>query len=48
VLGYGAGECLATLLAWRPAGMTDDRWRRLIVTHETEMLLVRDQLASVK
>lgn len=44
-LGYGAGQCLATLLAWRPADMDDDRWRRLMLTHETEILLIRDQLA---
>ncbi|MBI3373651.1 MAG: hypothetical protein HY017_18155 [Betaproteobacteria bacterium] len=43
-LGYGAHECLATLLAWRPAAMSDERWRRLMVTHETEILLIREQL----
>jgi hypothetical protein len=48
VLGYGADQCLATLVAWRPAGMADDRWQRLVATHETEILLIRDQLAGAK
>lgn len=46
LLGYGQDQCLATLLAWRPAGMDDVRWQRLMASHETEIALVRDQLAA--
>jgi hypothetical protein len=45
-LGYGDQTCLVTLLAWRPAGMADERWQRLIHTHETEMDLIQGQLDS--
>ncbi len=43
-LGHGAGSCVVTLLAWRPADMSDDRWARLMATHETEIELIRAQL----
>jgi len=46
LLGYRADECLATLVAWRPAGMDDARWQRLVASHEAEILLVREQLAA--
>ncbi len=45
-LGYADDRCMATLLAWRPAGMSDERWWRLKASHETEILLVREQLES--
>lgn len=44
LLGHGAGSCVVTLLAWRPAGMSDERWSRLMSTHETEIELIRAQL----
>ncbi len=47
-LGYAEGSCLATLIAWRPAGMADERWQRLMASHETEILLVRDQVARTQ
>ncbi|MEQ9812268.1 MAG: hypothetical protein RLO50_05770 [Azospirillaceae bacterium] len=40
-LGYGAGTSLVVLTAWRPAAMDDDRWHRLKVTHEAEILLLK-------
>ena len=42
--GLSAGQCLVTLMAWRPAGMEDSRWRRLCVSHEAEILLIREQI----
>lgn len=39
--GRGAETCLVTLLAWRDAGMNEDRWRRVAVGHETEALLIK-------
>jgi hypothetical protein len=44
LLGHGARTCVVTLLAWRPAGMTDERWSRLVSTHETEIELIQAQL----
>ena len=44
VLGHAAGTCVVTLLAWRPAGMSDERWHRLVVSHETEIELIQAQL----
>jgi hypothetical protein len=42
--GLSAGQCLVMLMAWRPAGMEDSRWRRLCASHEAEILLIREQI----
>jgi hypothetical protein len=43
-LGYGENRCLVTLLAWRPAEMSDERWARVVASHEAEILLLRARL----
>jgi hypothetical protein len=43
-LGYGEDRSLVTLLAWRPAQMSDDRWSRLVASHEAEILLLRARI----
>lgn len=40
VLGFEESRSLVTLLAWRLAGMPDDRWSRLVASHETEIFLL--------
>jgi hypothetical protein len=40
VLGFEESRSLVTLLAWRPAGMPDDRWSRLAASHEAEIYLL--------
>ena len=45
-LGYPAGGSLITLTAWRPQAMTEERWQRLIKTHEAEILMIQAQLAQ--
>jgi hypothetical protein len=40
-LGGDARSSLVMLSAWRPQSMDDDRWRRLVVAHEAEILLLR-------
>jgi hypothetical protein len=39
--GGPAGSSLVVLTAWREKGMDDARWRRLVVSHETEIHLLR-------
>lgn len=43
VCGLPEHQCLVSLIAWRTATMTVERWDRLCATHETEILLIRDQ-----
>ncbi len=43
-IGRGADQCLVSLIAWRDAAMSDDRWRRLCATHEAEIYLLRAQI----
>ena len=38
---------LVVLTAWRTASMDDERWRRLVVAHETEALLLRRRIEAV-
>ncbi len=45
-LGYGASSCLVTLSAWRSAGMDDERWSRVVASHEAEILLLRGQIEA--
>jgi hypothetical protein len=36
-----ASSSLVVLTAWREASMDDERWHRLVVAHEAEILLLR-------
>ncbi|MBL8381539.1 MAG: hypothetical protein JNM90_00575 [Burkholderiales bacterium] len=47
-LGHPAGTCVVTLTAWRTGDMSDERWARLMHTHETEIELIRAQLAAAR
>jgi hypothetical protein len=40
-IGGGPGSSLVILSAWRTESMDDERWRRLVVAHEAEILLLR-------
>lgn len=46
LLGHAGGTCLVTLEAWRTGDMSDERWARLMHTHETEIELLRAQLEA--
>jgi hypothetical protein len=45
-LGYGTDRCLVTLVAWRPADMTDERWKRLVASHAAEILLLKGRIEA--
>ncbi len=45
-LGYPDDVCLVSLIAWRTADMSDERWYRLARTHETEIELIRSLLEA--
>lgn len=45
-LNYAPRTCLASLMAWRPADMPDDRWRRLYAAHEAEIWLIKAQIET--
>jgi hypothetical protein len=44
VLGFEESRSLVTLLAWRHAAMSDDRWSLLVASHEAEILLLRARI----
>lgn len=41
----GSKHCTVILLAWRDAGMDDERWARLQACHEVEVRLIQSLLA---
>lgn len=45
VVGRPRNRSIVTLLAWRDARMTDERWERLVACHEVEVRLVQALLA---
>lgn len=46
-LGWGEDRCLVTLLAWRSALMSDDRWKQLCVSHETQMFIIKPRIEAL-
>lgn len=45
-LDYPEDTCLVTLMAWRSAGMDDERWSRLCTAHEAESFLISSQIET--
>ncbi len=45
-LGWSEDRSLVTLLAWRSDFMTDDRWKQLCVSHETQMFIIKSRLEA--
>jgi hypothetical protein len=43
-LDLPAETCLVSLIAWRAAGMSDERWRRVQALHEAEIILIAGQI----
>ena len=37
-------HCVVTMLTWRGRDASDERWHRVAVTHETEILLIKARL----
>ena len=44
LLGHGEHRSIVTLLAWRTADMADERWARLVASHEAEILLLQARI----
>lgn len=43
-LERAAGTCVVTIAAWRPAGQSDESWRRTRASHEAEVFLIKGLL----
>jgi hypothetical protein len=37
-------QCYVTLTAWRPGGMTDERWAQLCAAHNAEIWIIKARL----
>ena len=46
VLGESPSRSLVVLTGWRVGWMDDERWRRLVVAHEAEILLLRQRIQA--
>ena len=45
-LDLGPDQAVLTFIAWRPASMTDARWRRLTASHEFEVVLLKSLIEN--
>lgn len=45
-LDHAASTCVVSMLAWRTAEMTDERWQRLCALHEAEIILIGGQVEA--
>ena len=45
-LDYAPDSTLVTLIAWRAAAMSEDRWLRLQAAHEAEIWLIKEQIEA--
>jgi hypothetical protein len=45
-VGLDVESCVLTFIAWRAAGMDDDRWRRLTASHEFEVVLLKNLIEN--
>lgn len=43
-LGYEEASSVVTLIAWREAQMSEERWQRLVASHDAEILLLQARL----
>ncbi|HEY0340812.1 MAG TPA: hypothetical protein VGC34_08410, partial [Steroidobacteraceae bacterium] len=37
-------QCYVSLMAWRPAGMADDRWAQLRAAHDAEIWIIKARI----
>ena len=47
-LGWSDDRSLVTLLAWRSTFMSDDRWKQLCVSHETQMFIIKARIEALE
>ena len=45
-LDLSSEQAVLTFIAWRPASMSDERWRRLTASHEFEVVLLKSLIVS--
>lgn len=48
IVGRGAGTCLVSMSAWRPAGFDERRWSRLKAFHDAEIHILRARIEAAK
>jgi hypothetical protein len=46
-MGRGAGTCLVSMAAWRPASFDDRRWSRLKAFHDAEIHIIREKIEAM-
>jgi hypothetical protein len=45
--GLADSQCYVSLTAWRPAGMTDERWAQLCAAHDAEIWIIKARIEGV-
>jgi hypothetical protein len=42
--GLADSQCYVSLTAWRPGGMTDERWVQLCAAHDAEIWIIKSRI----
>ena len=45
-IGRDAGSCLLSMISWRSAAMSEERWRLTCASHEAEIFRIRHLIES--
>ncbi|MBM3547230.1 MAG: hypothetical protein FJX54_09760 [Alphaproteobacteria bacterium] len=45
-LDLGQDKCVLSMIAWRTKTMPDERWKRLVASHEFEMFLLKSLIEA--
>jgi len=45
-LDLGADRCVLSMIAWRTRTMADERWKRLVASHEFEVFLLKSLIEA--
>ena len=48
ILGRGAGTCVVSMSAWRPADFDERHWSRLKAFHDAEIHILRQRIEAAR
>ena len=47
MIGKDDSLCIVSLISWRHAFMSDDRWHQLCLSHEAQMYIIKNRLEGI-
>jgi len=47
MIGKDDDTCIVSIISWRHAFMSEDRWRQLCLSHEVQMYIIKNRLEGI-